>query len=209
LKGNKTVERPKKHIDVSDQIKAHLLKNAANIFNIKGYEGTTVREIVDAAGVSKPVLYYYFGNKEGIFLELFRVPFEQLKVLINNSEVGHGKVSEKLLHLIDQIFVLFCENIVVARLMHSMWYGPAKGAPFFDFDTYHISIIHALQKMVKKGVEHGEWCADNIDDVVWAILGSLSVAVEVQLSHPEKAIGREGLSRILRLIFKGMSVIPE
>jgi AcrR family transcriptional regulator len=203
------VGRPKKHFDAPDQIRAHLLKNAAEIFNRRGYEGSTVREIVDATGVSKPVLYYYFGNKEGIFLELFRIPFKKLQHLIANSEVADSRVSDNLVKLIDQIFVLFCENIEVARLMHSMWYGPAQGAPFFDFETYHISVIHALRNMVKKGIECGEWYTDNVDDAVWAILGSLSIAVEVQLSHPERSIGRDGLSRIIRLIFKGMSVIPK
>ena len=37
-----------------------LLETATDIFAKKGYAGTSVREIVNRAGVSKPVLYYYF-----------------------------------------------------------------------------------------------------------------------------------------------------
>ena len=50
--------------------RARLLEAATALFAEKGYASTTVREIVAGAGVSKPVLYYYFKNKEGIFLAI-------------------------------------------------------------------------------------------------------------------------------------------
>jgi TetR/AcrR family transcriptional regulator len=199
-----------KDADSNDpDVRRLVLKCAGELFNRKGYAGTTVREIVNAAGVSKPVLYYYFGNKEGVFLELVRSPFEKLRALLLGFEGGEGMVSERLLTLFDRLFVLFCENIEAARLMHSTYYGPTQGAPFFDFESYHMAVIKSLRGLIREGIENGEWCVDNIEDAGWAILGALSVAIEVQLSHPERAIGREGLSRILKIIFKGMSVMPE
>jgi TetR/AcrR family transcriptional regulator len=199
-----------KETDTHDpQVRKAVLKSAAELFNRKGYASTTVREIVAAAGVSKPVLYYYFGSKEGIFLELVRSPFDKLRAMLVGPEGDEGKPSERLAALFDRIFVLFCENIEAARLMHSTYYGPAQGAPFFDFEAYHVAVVESLHRLVKKGIECGEWCADNIEDATWAILGALSIAVEVQLSHPERAVGREGLSRILKIIFKGISAAPE
>ena len=59
-----------------------LLNSAAELFNSKGYAATTVREIVKAAGVTKPVLYYYFRNKEGIFLELMRATYVKFNSLV-------------------------------------------------------------------------------------------------------------------------------
>ncbi|MBW2208934.1 MAG: helix-turn-helix transcriptional regulator, partial [Deltaproteobacteria bacterium] len=47
--------------------RAVLLEAATALFAQKGYAGTSVREIVERAGVTKPVLYYYFENKEGLF----------------------------------------------------------------------------------------------------------------------------------------------
>ena len=199
-----------KDVDSHDpQVRKLVLKSAGELFNRKGYAGTTVREIVSAAGVSKPVLYYYFGSKEGVFLELVRSPFEKLQALLLGFEGGGGSVRERLLTLFDQLFVLFCDNIEAARLMHSTYYGPTQGAPFFDFESYHVAVIKTLRALIREGIECGEWCADNVEDAGWAILGALSVAIEVQLSHPERAIGREGLSRILKIIFKGMSAMPE
>ena len=39
---------------------AKIVAAAVRLFCEKGYEATAVREIVEAAGVTKPVLYYYF-----------------------------------------------------------------------------------------------------------------------------------------------------
>ena len=43
-----------------------ILKVAIEILARKGYHATSTREIVEAAGVTKPMLYYYFGSKAGV-----------------------------------------------------------------------------------------------------------------------------------------------
>jgi AcrR family transcriptional regulator len=40
---------------------------ARSVFAERGYEATTVEEIAERAGVSKPVVYQHFGGKEGIY----------------------------------------------------------------------------------------------------------------------------------------------
>ncbi len=71
-----------------------LLSAGRKIFARKCYSGTSVREIVAAAGVTKPVLYYYFRNKEELYLELFREPFAKLVALLN--EVSNGRRSARI-----------------------------------------------------------------------------------------------------------------
>jgi AcrR family transcriptional regulator len=44
-----------------------ILESARDLFTSKGFAGTGVREICEEAGVTAPVLYYHFGNKEGLF----------------------------------------------------------------------------------------------------------------------------------------------
>jgi TetR/AcrR family transcriptional regulator len=184
-------------------VRNRLLSAATELFSRKGYSATTIREIVAAAGVTKPVLYYYFGNKEGIYLELNRGVFGKFEALLDASRKGRGNAIERLLHLSDQVFTLFMENIEVARLMYSIYYGPHQGAPSFNFDTYHFKFQDAIRQLVKKGIHQGEFQKGNAEDMVWAILGAVNVAMEVQLSHPEKAIDRKGLARILKLILRG------
>jgi len=47
-----------------------LLRAALKCFARKGYAGTSVRDLVSTARVSRPVLYYHFGNKAGLYRAL-------------------------------------------------------------------------------------------------------------------------------------------
>jgi AcrR family transcriptional regulator len=45
-----------------------ILDVAGQVFARAGYESAPMDEIADRAGVSKPMLYTYFGSKEGLYL---------------------------------------------------------------------------------------------------------------------------------------------
>ena len=186
-------------------VRQRLLSCATQLFTRKGYTATTVREIVAAAKVTKPVLYYYFRNKEGIYIELIRGAFAKFDALLDASRTQRGSATERLLHLSDQVFSLFMEYIEVARLMYSIYYGPPQGAPFFDFDTYHTKLHDAIRRLVKEGIRKGEFHTGNANDMMWALLGAVNVAMEVRLCHPEIGMERKRLVRILRLILQGIS----
>jgi len=186
-------------------VRQRLLSCATQVFTRKGYTATTVREIVEATGVTKPVLYYYFRNKEGIYLELIRGAFAKFDALLDTSRGWQGSATERLLHLSDQTFSLFMENIEVARLMYSIYYGPPQGAPFFDFDAYHIKFQDAIREFVKEGIRKKEFYKGNAENMMWAIIGAINVAMEVQLCHPDMGIERKRLAGILKLIFQGIS----
>ena len=192
-----------KSLDIA--VRNRLLSAATELFSRKGYSATTTREIVAAAGVTKPVLYYYFRNKEGIYLELIRGAFAKFDDLLDASRHERGSAIKRLLRLSDRVFALFMENIEVARLMYSIYYGPHQGAPFFDFDTYHLKFQDTIHQLVKEGMRQGEFHKGNAESMMWAILGAVNVAMEVQLCHPEVGMERKKISQILKLILQGIS----
>lgn len=49
------------------QRREQLIGVARSVFAERGYEATTVEEIAERAGVSKPVVYEHFGGKEGLY----------------------------------------------------------------------------------------------------------------------------------------------
>jgi AcrR family transcriptional regulator len=186
-------------------VRQRLLEGAAELFTRKGYAGTTVREIVTAAGVTKPVLYYYFRNKEGIYLELMQEAFAKMDDLVAISLEDRGSPRQKLLSFCDRAYSLFMENIKAVRVMYAIYYGPHQGAPFFDFDAYHLKFLAAIRRLIEEGIRKGEFRKGNAEDMTWLILGAINVVMEAHLGHPEMGIGREGLARVLKLIFRGIS----
>ena len=165
---------------------------------------TTVREIVEAAGVTKPVLYYYFGSKEGIYVELMSGPLEEFERLLSQAAEERGTVREKILRLCDRTFTLFEKNIPTVRLMNAIYYGPPQGAPFIDIEAVHLQFQALLKKVIEEGVRKGEIRKGRTEESMWAVIGALNIAMEVGLCHPEMAIGRKGLARILSAVFEGL-----
>jgi AcrR family transcriptional regulator len=193
-------------LDLPDRaVRERLLDSAAQLFAQKGYASTSVREIVAAAGVTKPALYYYFGSKEGVYLEIMRNTLDRFLGFLESFRKVHRTVRQRLLSLMDSLLVMFVQDIHIAKVIHSLYYGPPQGAPFFDYDIFHVKVRETTQELVREGIQKGELRQKDPEDITWAMLGAINVAMEVQLCHPEYAPGREGLSRILNLIFEGIS----
>ena len=115
-----------------------LLSGATGLFAAKGYAATTVREIVERAGVTKPVLYYYFRSKEGIYLDLMREPFGKFAALVEETLLPAGSARDRLFRLCLAAYDIFVENIDAARVMYSTFCttGPAECA-VCRFDAAH------------------------------------------------------------------------
>ncbi|MBI5420477.1 MAG: TetR/AcrR family transcriptional regulator [Deltaproteobacteria bacterium] len=203
--GGKLVRAVPKSGNGDVAVRERLLAGAAELFTRKGYASTTVRAIVEKAGVTKPVLYYYFRNKEGIFLELMGRALTEFDARLEATKGESGRATDKLLRLADRVFVLFVEHIDVARVMYSIYYGPPQGAPFFDFDAYHLRFREAIRRLVEEGIRKGEFRRGDAESMTWALLGAINVAMEVQLCHPEIGLGKEGLASVLAVIFEGIA----
>lgn len=194
-------------VDVS--ARERLLQAATRLFTSKGYAATTVREIVADACVTKPVLYYYFGSKEGIYLELLRGPFTEFEAIVAGQKCDKGDAIACLLSFADRVFSLFLDHLDVGRLMYSIYYGPPQGAPFFDFDAYHLRLEQAIAELIADGVREGEIREGNVREMTLVVLGTISVAMEFCLCQPEASVDRYTLARLLHLVFEGLATSPE
>ncbi|MBN2297077.1 MAG: CerR family C-terminal domain-containing protein [Deltaproteobacteria bacterium] len=56
-------------------VKERLLKSATEVFGEFGFKGATIREICRRAGVGISLVNYYFRDKEGLYLEVYRELF--------------------------------------------------------------------------------------------------------------------------------------
>jgi TetR/AcrR family transcriptional regulator len=197
-------KKVRKEAEAGGEVRERLLSGATGLFAAKGYAATTVREIVERAGVTKPVLYYYFRSKEGIYLDLMREPFGKFAALVEEAVLDAGSAKDRLFRLCLHAYDIFVENIDAARVMYSIYYGPPQGAPFVDFDAYHHRFQEAVLQVLREGIRDGEFRRVDLHDAMWAVIGALNVAMEVELCHPKQSLGRDGVLRVLELVLEGI-----
>ena len=70
------------------QRRAQLLDVGRTLFASKGFDGTSVEEIAEKAGVSKPVVYEHFGGKEGLYAVVVDREVSRLLDRVTASLVG-------------------------------------------------------------------------------------------------------------------------
>jgi len=58
-------------MDNGKDMEARIIEAATQVFLEKGYEGSNMTLIAEAAGIGRPALYYYFRTKDKIYNELF------------------------------------------------------------------------------------------------------------------------------------------
>lgn len=185
-------------------VRERLLGEALLLFNAKGYAATSVREIVAAAGVSKPTLYYYFRNKEGIYLALMESTHATFQQAVAQLTVAEGSAGERIVRFATGIFDRFTLQIDVVRLIYAIFFGPPQGAPYFPHQEYYNRMLQVVAEMVEEGIASGEFRPVPVGDVTWAVISCMNTVMEEQLCNQPPRVDRAGLERMLGLVLEGI-----
>jgi TetR/AcrR family transcriptional regulator len=71
--------------------RAAILEVATRIFASRGFVGASMRDISDASGISKPLIYHHFGSKEGLYAAVK----QNLAATCDRQCVGIGRADER------------------------------------------------------------------------------------------------------------------
>lgn len=67
LQPSESTIEPTRRVDRKARTVEAILSAAGHAFAVRGFEGATLRQIADEAGVGQALLVYHFGSKEGIW----------------------------------------------------------------------------------------------------------------------------------------------
>lgn len=98
--------------EVADFKRASIIREAAQQFYLKGYDGTRIDEIASSLGVTKPFIYYHFKNKTEILDEICvqatAVSGETLQAAI----AAHDDLAEQLREAVRRLVLEVIANQV-------------------------------------------------------------------------------------------------
>jgi TetR/AcrR family transcriptional regulator len=189
--------------DDAQSVRKSLLLAGIALFAEKGYASTAVREIVALAGVTKPVLYYYFQNKEGLFRAILDSAAERQKELLAEALRMSGTVLERLSFLHRRIHQELTENRDLFRMIHNLIFGPPQGVPAYDMERYHEQMLDAVKAIYVKGAQQGEVMETDPDEAAMMVVGLTDYCFHLDYLHPEN-INPGRAERLLGLAFRGL-----
>ena len=95
---------------LSSEAEEKILRAAQTVFVKKGYKGATTRDIAAEAGITSPLLNYYFRSKENIFHIVYERAFSSLYRNVYPAIMSDEPLLEKIPKLIDGMLTELLEN---------------------------------------------------------------------------------------------------
>jgi AcrR family transcriptional regulator len=106
-----------KAIAKSDETRARILTAAIELFQRKGFDQTTMREIAVEAGVATGAAYYYFDSKDAIVLTFYDHSQQEMEPLVEEALAGEGEFAERLRALLEVKLRYFEPNRTLLRTL--------------------------------------------------------------------------------------------
>ncbi len=153
-------------------------ENAISILSEKGYAATSMREIAEASGVSKPVIYYYFKSKENLCQYIIQSGLESLQHRLREvcEEVSED-VFEQLIRMVDLQFDFCRRNVMFVRFMYALNFGPDRKKINYDFQSYSIENFRILTNLMKRASDAGLIRPDKAEATVNYLRGIINTYV--------------------------------
>ena len=133
-----------------------ILACALDLFAARGYDAVGIQEVVEAAGVTKPTLYHYFGSKRGLLDCLLEERFTRFNELMRAAAVYQGDLPLTLERVAAACFRFAGENQDWYRMQLSMWFAPAGSESFQAVTRLNSELYQILQTLFSQAVkDHG------------------------------------------------------
>ena len=115
-------------IGVASTSALEIARIAARLFAAKGYDATPVRAIVEAAGVTKPTLYYHFGSKAGLAKALLTDPLNRLLAAMRLAMESQSDPVLAAADMIEFQLAFSRDEPDRARFLYAMFFGPGDSS---------------------------------------------------------------------------------
>jgi AcrR family transcriptional regulator len=180
----------------------HLARVAARLFADRGYDATSVREIVEAAGVAKPTLYYHFQSKEGLASALMTVPLTNLVETLKRIVKTVGDPVLCLEQVIEARYVTFREDPDRGRFIYSLLFGPSGSDMVSDLESFRDSLLSLTESAVRRLADAGLIARDRSDACCTACRGLIIVST-LDFLYRERPLGGDLARRQVQDLLQG------
>jgi len=176
-------------MDEKSGVKQTILDKALELFSAKGYDGVSVNELAEAAGITKPTLYYYFGSKEGVFEAVCQSHYTQFNTLITENAAYSPKPQSyfediflTLTKVTAAYFSFAKENGAFYRIALANLSMPPSSEVFAIVKKYHFLQFDIIESMFRGMAKaHGNLKGKG-KTLAWSFIGAINAYISLYLS---------------------------
>lgn len=192
----------------SESTKERIISAAIEAFAAGDYEGTSIRDVARAAGVSLPVIYYYFQSKEGLYdyvMRHCRLSYVQAVQAALGALEGLRAQLRALIRARHSL--IETDPAVVILLIREQFSLPEWTETVREIPPTLSVTFEVVQEILRRALQQGEIPAQHEESAAWALVGILGI-FDLQILNRGQPAGEAEIERILELFLNGLSWTP-
>jgi AcrR family transcriptional regulator len=142
-----------------------ILEEGWKLFQQKGYRGVTVDELCRHCGLTKPTLYYYFQDKENLFVQVLQYRLEGFHKVVEQP----GTLAERLQRVATSILENFQTEYGILLRDREHIKKPENLECIRD--AFHSELFGPLIALMQSGIDRGELEGNNPEMLTLIFLG--------------------------------------
>ncbi|MBE0462880.1 TetR/AcrR family transcriptional regulator [Halomonas colorata] len=139
-------------------VKADILAVATREFSEKGLSGARIDEIADKTRASKRMIYYYFNDKETLYLHTLEAAYQKVRLQEAELDLDHFAPLEALSRLVRFTFNHHVKNpdfirlVMIENIHHGRYLAQSA-----LIQSLNAGVIDVLTNVYARGVEDGSF----------------------------------------------------
>lgn len=154
--------------------KTSILQAAEKLFASQGYEGTSTRQIANEAGANMSMINYYFGSKEGVFMEIMSNRIKSFSIALNSIEGENITQLDKLKMVVDQYARRILDNITFHKMMHRELSLSQRPEMYDKLKHAMSQNLMAIERIINEGIDRGMFRPVDVRMVIATIMGTIT-----------------------------------
>ena len=159
-------EKPDKRVNI--------LEAAEKLFSELGYEGASTRQIAKEAGANMSMINYYFGSKEGVFMEIMGQRVSDFKHQLKEIKEMEATVMEKLLLVVERYATRILCNLTFHKMMQRELSLPHRPEMFSTIKSAMLENMSVIEGIITEGIEEGTFRKVDVRMLIATVMGTIS-----------------------------------
>lgn len=185
----------KSQADRSAETSGKILRAAQKLFACRGFDGVTMRAIASEAGVNLASIVYYFENKEGLYLSVFRhyaEPLMEARMKFLQEADRNPSVRAYARAFIEPAFrMLLDESLGGPDHVRLLWRLPQEPEYLVQkiYDEFYAPVIREMTARIRRFCPWGDelslsWHVHIMSSIFHATLGKYATRPDLHDKEP-------------------------
>jgi len=150
---------------VTNENEERILKEGWQLFQQKGFRGVTTDELCARCKITKPTLYYYYKDKETLFVQILTYQLKELHTRIN----GTGSFDQRLDQTAQAILTHFQTGYTI--LVHDREHIRKPENQIQLKNAFYQELFNPVLELMQSGMDEGVLKQDDPEMLTLVFLG--------------------------------------